>query len=217
MSSPVEVSRVERRERKAADVFVVWNRRLHYFIGLYLLFFCLLFGLTGLLLNHPRWQFAEFWPNRIQRTSEQQVEVRAAPSDLESARDLMRQLGLAGEIQWPAARPAGGPFAFQVSRPGLIVDVKVDLGSGHATLQRNGLNAWGVMHLLHTFTGVPATDTRNARDWMLTRVWAYSMDAVAVGLIVMVFSSYLMFYRLNPKRRGGGIALLLGVVPCSAF
>jgi len=69
MSLPLETAVVpERRERKAIDAFVVWNRRFHYFIGLYLLFFCWLFVFTGLLLNHPRWQFAQFWPNRVQTT-----------------------------------------------------------------------------------------------------------------------------------------------------
>jgi hypothetical protein len=73
------------------------------------------------------------------------------------------------------------------------------------------------MHVLHTFTGVRAADTRNARDWTLTSVWAFSMDAVAVGLIVMVFSSYIMWYRLKPKRRGGIMALVLGFASCGAF
>lgn len=218
MSSPLDVVIVpERRGRGAADVFVLWNRRLHYFVGLYLLFFCWLFVFTGLLLNHPRWQFAQFWPNRIQRTTERQVPIPAAASDLQRARELMRQLGLAGEIQWPAVQQTGEPFAFQVSRPGLVVEVKVDLATGRATLQRNELNAWGVMHLLHTFTGVRAADTINTRDWVLTTVWAVSMDALAVGLIIMVFGSYLMWYRLKAKRRAGVIALLLGVITCGAF
>lgn len=34
------------------------------------------------------------------------------------------QFGLEGEIQWPGAQPADGSFAFQVNRPGLIVDVQ---------------------------------------------------------------------------------------------
>ena len=218
MSSPLDVEIVsERRGRSTTDVFVLWNRRLHYFVGLYLLFFCWLFVFTGLLLNHPRWQFAQFWPNRVQRTTEQQVQIPAVTSDVERARDLMRQLGLAGEIQWPTVQPAAGPFAFQVSRPGLVVDVKVDLGTARATLQRNEVNAWGVMHVLHTFTGVRAADTINTRDWVLTTVWALSMDAVAAGLILMVLGSYLMWYRLKAKRRAGAIVLLLGVVTCGAF
>lgn len=218
MSSQLDEGMVpQRRERRSADVFLVWNRRLHYYLGLYLLFFCWLFVFTGLLLNHSHWQFAQFWPSRVQSTTEHHFQGPVATSDGERAHDLMRQFGIAGEIQWPAARPASGPFAFQVNRPGLVIDVKADLGSGRATLQRNQLNAWGVMQVLHAFTGVRPADTRNARDWTLTTVWALSMDAVAAGLIIMVFSSYIMWYRLKGKRRGGIIALLLGYVTCGAF
>ena len=59
----------ERHGRGAPDAFFVWNRRLHYYLGLCLLFFTWLFVFTGLLLNHPRWQFAQFWPNRMQSTT----------------------------------------------------------------------------------------------------------------------------------------------------
>jgi hypothetical protein len=218
MSSQLDdVIASERRERSTTDVFLVWNRRLHYFLGLYLLFFCWLFVFTGLLLNHSRWQFAQFWPNRVQTTTEHQFQVPLATTDVERARELMQQLGLAGEVQWPAVQPANAPLAFQVTRPGQVIDVKADLKSGRATLQRSDVNAWGVMHVLHTFTGVRAADTRNARDWTLTTVWALSMDAVAAGLIIMVFSSYIMWYRLKAKRRAGIVALLLGFVSCGAF
>ena len=129
----------------------------------------------------------------------------------------MRQLGVAGELQWPATQPANGPFTFQVNRPGFNVDVKADLQAGRATVQRTQLNAWGVMHILHTFTGAPAADSRNRRDWTLTTLWALSMDAVAGGLIVMVLGSYVMWFRLKAKRIGGIIALALGFISCGAF
>jgi hypothetical protein len=218
LSPPDEAIAPERRKRRAGDLFIVWNRRLHYFLGLYLLFFCWLFVLTGLLLNHPRrWQFAQFWPKRIQSTTEHQFWLPQATNDTERARDLMRQFGISGEIQWPATQPATGPFVFQVSRPGLVIDVKADLNARRATLQRNDVNAWGVMHVLHTFIGVRAGDMHNERDWGLTTVWALSMDAVAAGLIVMVLSSYIMWYRLKAKRRAGIVALLLGFGSCGAF
>jgi len=218
MSSPREgVSVSDPRPRRSSDLFLVWNRRLHYYLGLYLLFFCWLFAFTGLLLNHPRWQFAEFWPNRVQSSSEQPVRAPQGTTDLARARDLMGQLGIAGEIQWPAVSPAGGALAFQVSRPGLVIDVSADLRSGRATLRRTELNAWGVMHVLHTFTGMPATGAGHQRDWILTTVWALSMDGVAAGLILMVLSSYVMWFRLRPKRAGGLIALGLGLVSCGAL
>ena len=204
------------RTRRAGDAFVVWNRRVHYYLGLYLLFFCWLFAFTGLLLNHPRWEFAQFWPNRVQTTAEHTFELAPVTSDVDRARDLMRQLGLAGEIQWPA-RQSTGVFAFQVTRPGLVLDVKADLSAGRATVQRTALNAWGVLHVLHTFTGMPSTDSRHARDWTLTTVWALAMDAVAAGLIVMVLSSYIMWFRLKGKRVAGLVALLAGIVSCALF
>jgi hypothetical protein len=207
----------ERRTRGAVDTVLVWNRRVHYYLGLFLFFFIWLFAFTGLLLNHPRWQFAQFWPSRIQSTTEHTIAAVTAANDTDRARDVMRQLGVAGELQWPARQPANGPFTFQVNRPGFNVDVKADLQGGRATVQRTQLNAWGVMHVLHTFTGAPAADSRNRRDWTLTTVWALSMDAVAVGLIVMVFGSYVMWFRLRAKRIGGIVALALGFISCGAF
>jgi hypothetical protein len=212
-----EAVSAERSRRGAVDSFLVWNRRVHFYLGLYLLFFTWLFAFTGLLLNHPRWQFAQFWPNRIQNTTEHRLGSVAAVVDIDQAREAMRQLGITGEIQWPATQPVNGPFTFQVNRPGLNVEVKADLRAGHATVQRTQLNAWGVMHVLHTFTGAPAADSRNRRDWTLTTVWALSMDAVAAGLIVMVFGSYVMWFRLRAKRLGGVVALALGFISCGAF
>jgi hypothetical protein len=207
----------ERRTRGAVDTVLVWNRRVHYYLGLFLLFFIWLFAFTGLLLNHPRWQFAQFWPNRIQSTTEHTIAAVTAANDTDRARDLMRQLGVAGELQWPATQPANGPFTFQVNRPGFNVDVKADLQGARATVQRTQLSAWGVMQVLHTFTGAPAADSRNRRDWTLTTLWALSMDAVAGGLIAMVLGSYVMWFRLRAKRIGGIVALALGFISCAAF
>ena len=207
----------ERRTRGAVDTVLVWNRRVHYYLGLFLLFFIWLFAFTGLLLNHPRWQFAQFWPNRIQSTTEHTIAAVTAANDTDRARDVMRQLGVAGELQWPATQPANGPFTFQVNRPGFNVDVKADLQGGRATVQRTQLNAWGVMHVLHTFTGAAAADSRNRRDWTLTTLWVLSMDAVAAGLIVMVLGSYVMWFRLRTKRLAGIVALALGFISCGAF
>jgi hypothetical protein len=204
-------------QRTFSAAFLVWNRRLHFYIGLYLLFFTWLFTFTGLLLNHPKWQFAQFWPNRVQSSAIEQFRTPECATDLECAREVMQQLGIVGEIQWPAAQPGDGSLAFQVSRPGHIVDVKADLRTERATVQRTELNAWGIMHVLHTFVGVRAGDSTNDRDWMLTGIWALAMDAVAAGLILMVFSSYIMWYRLNGKRLGGTIALGIGLAACGVF
>jgi hypothetical protein len=201
-----------------ASTLLVWNRRLHYYIGLYLLFFCWLFAFTGLLLNHPKWTFAEFWPNRV-RSTVVVYDLRAVAgiTDVERARDLAQQLRIPGEIQLSARQPADGSFTFQINRPGHLVDVAYDAAAARATLLHTALNSWGVMNLLHTFTGVRAGDVINDRDWTLTTIWALTMDAVSLGLIVMVVSSYVMWYQLDGKRLGGVLAIGLGSASCGAI
>lgn len=216
-SSPESGEAVGKSSRGVADRWKAWNRRLHFYLGLYFLFFIWLFAFTGLLLNHS-WGFFEFWPNRRVSTVEQQIQAPAAGSSLDGARDVMRQLGIAGEIQWLTTQPRESTrLDFRAAKPGLQFDIKADLKAGRATVQRTEVNAWGVMRILHTFTGVRMNDARNQRDWPVTTIWALSMDAVAVGLAVMVLSGVLMWYALAPKRIWGLVALGSGILVCGWF
>jgi len=203
--------------KRFANLFEVWNRKLHFYIGLFLLFFLWLFAFTGLLINHPSWQFAEFWPNRKQADEVREIKPPPAAGDLEQAQDIMRQLGIRGEIEWTVTRADSSRLEFHVNRPGHSYNIKADLASGRATVHSDKLNAWGIMHVLHTFTGVRMADSKNQRDWALTRIWAFSMDAVAAGLIVMVAGSYYMWWILVRKRSLGALALALGIACCGLF
>jgi hypothetical protein len=203
--------------RHLADTFETWNRKVHFYIGLLLLLFLWLFAFTGLLLNHPDWTFAEFWPNRKQTDVVRDIQSPPPGGDLVQAQGIMQQLGIEGEIEWTTTRSDSSRFEFQASRPGHSYQIKADLSRNRVTLHSDELNLWGVMRVLHTFTGVRMADPKNQRDWTLTSVWAFCMDAVAAGLIVMVFSSYYMWYALIRKRRLGLLALGLGVASCGLF
>ena len=182
MQSPVEHARAR---RDARDIFRILNRKAHYYLGLYFLLFLWLFAFTGLLLNHS-WKFAEFWPNRTVSKLERAVRVEGQTSDVDRAHIVMRQLGIEGEIEWTAGQTDGMMFSFRVVRPGRTSQVTVDAELNRATVEQTDINTWGIMRVLHTFTGVRSGDERNYRDWVLTTVWALSMDAVAVGLLLMV-------------------------------
>ncbi|MBI1355742.1 MAG: hypothetical protein GC160_15490 [Acidobacteria bacterium] len=194
-----------------------WNKKLHIYLGLYFLFFLWLFVFTGLLLNHPLWRFAEFWPQRIETSYERSIDRIPAEGDLERAQSVMQQLGLAGEIDWPPKQPGADRLEFSVNRPGNMNRVSVDLAANRASVQHIEINAWGVMHVLHTFSGTRANNPEARRDWSLTTLWVLAMDALAAGLILMVLSSYYMCWRLHPKRRAGSISLAAGVVVCGFF
>lgn len=195
----------------------MWNRRLHWYTGLYFLFFLWLFSFTGLVLNHPKWTFADFWPTRKQSSLERAIQPPPAGSDLAQARDVMRQAGIAGEIEWTKLRTNPNRFEFRVSRPGHSFEIEADFERNRATVRRIDVNAWGAMRMLHLFTGAPVADPRNRRDWALTTVWALSMDALSVSLIVMVLTSICMWWPQRRKRALGLAALAAGIVSCCLF
>src|ERR1043165_1990609 len=188
--NPPAISRLRVLER--------WNLKLHYYAGLFLLFFLWLFAVTGLVLNHPTWSFAESWTKRTDTNSERTIAALGPElrSDLAQAREIMRQLGIEGEILWTTTRTDADQFDFQVRRPGHFFFIKADLARKRVTVQQSDVNLWGVMKALHTFTGVQMDDPRNSRDWALTSLWAFSMDAVAAGLILMVLSSLYLWVGL---------------------
>jgi len=186
---------------------------------LFLIFFLWLFAFTGLLLNHPNWNFHENWKNRKQTNYEREIAPPGpdATGDLGQARDIMRQLGIDGDILWTTTRTDPSQLDFQVRRPRHYYFIKANWAQKHVSVQQSDVNLWGVMKILHTFDGNVPDDPRNTRDWVLTSVWAYSMDAFAVGLIYMVLSSFYMWFRFPQKRLLGAIVLGLGTLSCGLF
>ncbi len=202
------------KRRRSVIAIAAWNRKAHYYLGLYFLFFLWLFALSGLLLNHSSWKFAQFFPTRKISRFDRPIQSLALASDLVQARTVMQQLGIEGEIGWSAARSDPARLDFNVSRPGRIYQVQTDLKEGRAAVTFTEYNGWGVLRTLHTFVGVSPDDPRNRRDWILTSVWAFSMDAVAAGVVIMVLSSFYMWWGLPDKRRLGLVALALGIAVC---
>jgi hypothetical protein len=89
--------------------------------------------------------------------------------------------------------------------------------AGHVVVEKTDVNLWGLIRVLHTFTGLRPGDTRNDRDWMLTTIWALSMDAVALGMCLMVVSGLYLWIGLPGKRKLGLAALLAGVAASGMF
>ncbi len=193
-----------------------WAQKIHIYLGLYFLVFIWLFSASGLLLNR-HWKFAEFYPKRQQTSTERPISAPAAGSDSDRATALMRQLGLTGELEWTVNRPTAERLDFRVHRPGRNVDVKADLARGFATVQEARFNGWGILHALHTFNGVGTNAVRAERDWSLTRLWTWSMDALAVGLIVLVVTSLILACERRDQRLGAGIVFAVGCLASGFF
>src|SRR6266576_3905967 len=136
--------------------FERWNRKLHFYAGLFLLFFVWLFAFSGLLLNHPTWTFAEFWTSREETNYERDITVPSADvkGDLAQVHDILKQLKIEGEIMWTTTRTDPNQFDFQVRRPGHFFFIKADLAQKHVTVRQAEVNQWGMIKALHTCTRV---------------------------------------------------------------
>lgn len=203
------------RGERSWQLLETWNRKVHYYLGLYFLLFIWLFSFTGLLLNHPRWTLSRI-PNDPGSPYDRTIAAPAGDTDLARATDVIRQLGLRGELDWPQA-PRPGMLEFNLAYPKRAFQVSVDLAQNRATVRPVDRSVWSAVRIAHTFSGWRYNNPGTRRDWILTSIWVAAMDALAVGLLVMVFGSYYMWYRLKAKRRLGWFALSAGVISCGVF
>lgn len=193
----------------------LWNQRLHVYVGLYLLVFVWVFAVSGLVLNHPKWSFAEFWSSRQESSAEYPVQIPVASTDLAKARDLMGQLHLSGEINQIIAKP--DRFEFRLATPGQNTTVTVNLGSGRALVQQTKINGWGVLSALHHLTGVHKDNPALTRNSPATWAWSVAVDAVSFGLLLLVLGGMYSWGRRRESRLLGLVALLLGMLCCGLF
>jgi hypothetical protein len=197
-----------------AKTLELWNRKLHYYLGLYFLFFLWLFSLTGLMLNHQQW-FTDLYERR-ESSYDMPIETAAGETRATQTRELMQQLNLKGEIDWPASQPVGH-IDFSVARPNGSAQVRVDINAKKAYVREFENGPLHAFQIFHTFSGSRFNQPAIRADWIMTRIWVFAMDALAAGLIVMVLGSYYMWWRLK-KRKALGLAVLsLGVLGCAAF
>jgi hypothetical protein len=166
------------------------------------------------MLNHQQW-FTDLY-KRTEYSYEMPITVPAGDTVLAQTRELMRQLDLQGEIDWPAAQPAWH-VDFNVSRPSGAAQVRADLSAKVAYIRTFDNSRLHAFQIFHTFSGSRFNQPASQRDWMVTSIWVWSMDALALGLIVMVIGSYYMWWTLKKRRTLGFVTLAAGALSCGAF
>lgn len=197
--------------------FDTFNRKLHIYLGLLLLFFIWLFSATGLVLNHSQWKFAQFWDQRKTSAVEQKIQWPTGSDDVQRAENLMEQVGVRGEIEGITIADDGRQFDVRVVRPGAIIDVKANRATEQARVEQIRVNVWGVTNMLHSFTGVRTGEPDRKREWVVTRLWSLAMDGLSVGLVLLVLGGLVMWWTTSRKRLVGLAVLLVGLVTCGLF
>lgn len=183
------------------------NRRVHTYLGLYLLVFLWLLAFSGLCLNHA-WSFTEFWNRRQQIQWERTIQPLAASDPTGKIREVMQQLGETGHAE-PLASDNGG-LKFRMVRPGRIVEISVDTRGSKAVVHETRVNTWGWLRMLHTFSGSKASPPASSPGWIWATLWRFAMDALAVGILLLVAGSLVLAFERRERRRRAALALAAG-------
>ena len=188
---------------------------MHIHLGLFLLLFIWLFAFSGLLLNHGEWEISNFWEKRKETSTVTSIHIPASRDSSTLLGNIISQLKIQGEItdvkMWPDS------VHFQVSRPGQARSLQVDFKTGLCTQKAMQYNFAGKIRTLHTFNGVNKNNTDLKSNWLITSVWRLSMDGIAIGLLLLCISSWIMWYKIREKYGWGWIALILGFVGAIYF
>ena len=191
-----------------------WNRKIHIYLGLYMLLFLWVFSISGLFMNHPDW----FKHQGERSTKDLSVRMPDVPINMEKAKHIMEQLSISGEIIF-RGKQKPGQFAFIAMRPNERVFVNTNLESSVAKVTTVKAEPTAMLEGLHTFSGIRGIwgESSSVRDWLPTQIWSFCMDALCVGLIITVISSIYMAIQIKQNRIWCLVSLVLGSVICSFF
>lgn len=193
--------------------FLKWLRRVHAWLGLWGAALGILFGVTGILLNH-RDVMKIPWA-KVERTEIQLPIPQPRPASPEAlAAWVQRELRV--EKPWKQARSNpprtviwGGQEVTQPERwtvsfnaPQRFIGAEYWVGNSFVTVRRFDTNFWAFLNSLHTAGGMNAA-------------WILLADAIAGSFIVLALTGIVLWTRLHgPRLLAAGLgvgSLLLGI------
>ena len=205
-------SPAQRAHRRSA-LFVRWLRRIHLYVGLWGALLGLLFGATGILMNH-RAVLKIPVEKMVQKSAQLAVPEQGFGSAEEMAVWLQRELrfdGPAGRVKAePKRRVAWGDrsveqperWSFGWQTPQRAVSAEYYVGNRFVKVETQDATPIGTLMRLHTAHGVGA-------------FWVLLADTIAGGLVVLSITGLLLWTRLHPVKLSGVVvvcgALLGGV------
>ncbi len=207
------VARGDSRSRRAT--FLKWLRKMHSWIGLWGAALGLLFGTSGILLNHRA--VMKIPAVQTQESTVQLPLPSPAPADAEAmAAWLQHSLALTREagkvkaekprpVAWgdkPVTQPARWSASF--TAPGSNVQAEYWVGNNFVTVKRIETNVFGVLSNMHKGTGMGIG-------------WILLVDTLAGSIILLSITGVLLWAMMTRKRMVGtaigvsSLAVLFGI------
>jgi hypothetical protein len=186
-----------------------WIRDLHLYLGLFISPFVLVFALSVIFLNHTWLPWGSEDRGEEGRRSVT-VSVPEGEDNLELAKQIQRQIGVTGEIDFISRNLEKHRLSFPIKRPGEHTTVRVDLASGTTQIEQQETGVWDAMIYLHKMPGPHNVAVRG--NWIFTRVWGWLADATVYLLLFLTASGVYLWSLLKAERKAGLIFLGSGVL-----
>jgi hypothetical protein len=184
---------------------------LHLYLGLLVSPFVIAFAVSVLFLNHAK----------VDTSATTSVTVRdvSIPSALaaargreaaDRAREIVNQVGIAGEIGFVRYVRTEQRFVIPVSTPGFETITNVDVPNRTAVVSRRKMGILESVGYLHKSPGPHNADLRG--NWVWTRVWRWLADGTVYLVLFISATDLYLWFAIKAERRIGFALLGAGAV-----
>ena len=181
-------------------------RSLHLYAGLAASPFVLVYAVSTVALNHPELLGRGAPP----RTQTAQVRVPASEDNLVFARDVLGQVGLAGEVNFVRRDVEAGEVRFPVQRAGARSTVTVELATGRTTIERQQPRLLESLAFFHKMPGPHNVALRG--NSTAVALWRWLADASVLAILFLAASGLYLWTGLRAERTVGLVSLAGGAL-----
>lgn len=191
--------RAKARGRSKRAIFLTWLRKIHLYVGLWGAVLGMLFGVTGILLNHravlkiPVEKTVQKTvqvplPNAVPETPERMGEWLKEALKFESAQAVLVRRAPAQEVIWDG-QPVKQPerWTINLNSPGRGVQAEYYVGNRFAKVDLIDATPIGTLTRLHMSVGASA-------------FWVLLADTIAGSLILLSLTGLLLWTQLHTVR-----------------
>jgi hypothetical protein len=186
------------------------NRRLHLYLGLSLLPWFVVYGVSSIPFSHPSWGESLYgkpvWSTRYEKPYKLQLQPNADLKAVGAA--LKREVGAEGTYH--PYRPDATHINVYVHTFWLATEISYDTEKQLLRAQDRGFR-WD-----HFLTGLHARGGFQSDD-RLVDAWAIVVDIVCLGFLTWIASGLYMWWHIPRHRRWGWVALGAGATSFVLF
>ena len=129
---------------------------------------------------------------------------------LDKIRQVMRQTGVTGEVNFIRYLPKEHRMIVPAVKPGLETTLDIDFRQSTVLCEQRNTGIWDGMIYLHKSPGPHNHAIRG--NWFYTRVWRWLVDAITYLLLFITVSGVYLWAVLKAERKVGLALLAAGIV-----